>query len=61
MALFLTISEGRTGEEPVPILGTTDPQVIQAVLVALERRISGRKARLHSVPPTAPAPERVPR
>jgi hypothetical protein len=50
MALFLTISEGRNGEEPVPILGTTDRQVIQAVLEALDRRIGGRKPGLRAVP-----------
>jgi len=59
MALILTISEGRAGEEPVPILGTTDPQVIQAVLAALERRIGGRKSRVHSL--TLPPSERMPR
>jgi hypothetical protein len=58
MALILTISEGRAGEEPVPILGTTDPQVIQAVLAALERRIGGRKARVYSLP--VPPSDRVP-
>jgi hypothetical protein len=60
MAFYLTISEGRSGEEPIPLIATTDPQVIQAVLVALERRIGGRKGRLHAVP-AAPPPDRIPR
>lgn len=49
MALFLTISEGRNGEDAVPILATSERQAIQAVLMALQQRVSGRKPRLRPV------------
>jgi hypothetical protein len=49
MPLFLTISEGRNGEAAVPILATSERQAIQAVLTALQQRVSGRKPRLRSV------------
>jgi hypothetical protein len=40
MALFLTISEGRTGEPTHPILASSDPRILAAVLAAIERRMS---------------------
>lgn len=58
MALFLTISEGRSGEDAVPILATSEPQAIRAVITALERRLAGRKAVLRSVTLSA---ERLPK
>ncbi len=51
MALFLTISEGRNGEEAVPILATSEPKAIRAALAALNERVSGQKPRLRSVSP----------
>jgi hypothetical protein len=40
MALFLTISEGRTGEPTHPILASSDPRILAAVLTAIERRMA---------------------
>ncbi len=37
MALFVTVSEGRGGAETQPIFASSDPRIIRAVLVAIER------------------------
>jgi hypothetical protein len=60
MPMFLTISEGSNGNDAVPILATSDPQAIRAVLSALERRISGRRGVVRSVPTPTPAPSEAP-
>jgi hypothetical protein len=38
--LFLTISEGKAGDETEPIIATSDPAIIRAVIGALERRVA---------------------
>ncbi len=40
MALFLTISEGRAGYPTHPILATSDPRIIAAVIGVVERRMT---------------------
>jgi hypothetical protein len=40
MALFLTISEGRAGAPTQPILATSDPRIIAAVIGVIERRMT---------------------
>jgi hypothetical protein len=42
MALYLTISEGRTGEDAQPIFASSDPVVIRAAAAAVERAIAAR-------------------
>ena len=42
--LFLTVSEGEDPETRVPILASTDPALIQAVLDHLTRRFRSRAA-----------------
>jgi hypothetical protein len=37
---YLTISEGDTGDATEPIIATSDPAIIRAVIGALERRVS---------------------
>jgi hypothetical protein len=60
MALFLTISEGTAGRETEPILATSDPQIIEAVVGAIKQRVArsprpsrvvARSAKPHEVRP----------
>lgn len=37
--LYLCISEGPDGEHTNPVVATSDPDIIRAVLTALERRL----------------------
>jgi hypothetical protein len=69
VALFVTLSQGRTGATARAILATDDPRVVRATLRALERRLRGDMADVtadevpslaeeRTVAPSSPAPSR---
>jgi hypothetical protein len=42
--LYLTITEGDDPENAIPILGTTDPDIIRGMAELLRRRLGGRES-----------------
>ena len=48
--IYLTISEGDSGDATQPLLATSDPSIINAVVRELARRLRGDSTRFHLSP-----------
>jgi hypothetical protein len=53
MPFYVSVSEGRSGATARPIFATSDPDVVRAVIQAMERRLepAGRHEPSRSEPP----------